>query len=71
MVVFILAADILLRAGFDVQGITMGTLDSPKGGRIHCDRGKVCVQSDSLTAMFLKEIAWRSEKELDFGVKWA
>lgn len=36
---FILAADTLVRAGFDAQGIIMGTLDSQKDGRICCDEG--------------------------------
>lgn len=34
---FILAADTLLRAGFDARGIIMGTLDSQKDRRICCD----------------------------------
>lgn len=34
---FILAADTLVRAGFDAHGIIMGTLDSQKDRRICCD----------------------------------
>lgn len=37
---FILAADTLVRAGFDAPGIIMGTLDSQKDKRICCDEGR-------------------------------